>query len=75
MSVQEVVDFVREQKNTENKLLVVCERVLDNCIAPCVEGRSGCDNMTMILVQFKKPTLTGRTDDVLWQHRGLETSD
>ncbi|PSR96000.1 Protein like [Actinidia chinensis var. chinensis] len=55
MSVQEVVDFVRKQLNTETKLSVVCERVFDNCIAPCVEGRSGCDNMTMILVQFKKP--------------------
>lgn len=38
----------------ENKLSAVCERVLDKCVAPSTGGE-GCDNMTMILVQFKKP--------------------
>lgn len=33
---------------------MVCERVLDRCLAPCTAGGEGCDNMTMILVQFKK---------------------
>lgn len=40
----------------ESKLSVVCERVLDRCLAPSTVGGEGCDNMTMILVQFKKPT-------------------
>ncbi|GKC70576.1 probable protein phosphatase 2C 60 [Tanacetum coccineum] len=38
----------------ESKLSAVCEKVFDRCLAP-VSGGEGCDNMTMILVQFKKP--------------------
>lgn len=38
----------------ESRLSVVCERVFDRCLAPTAGGE-GCDNMTMILVQFKKP--------------------
>ena len=38
----------------EESLSAVCERVLDRCLAPSTAGE-GCDNMTMILVQFKKP--------------------
>lgn len=54
MSSQQLVDFVREQLISETKLSVVCERVFDKCLAPSAGGE-GCDNMTMILVQFKKP--------------------
>ncbi|CAK9133789.1 unnamed protein product [Ilex paraguariensis] len=54
MSSQQLVDFVQEQLNTESKLSVVCERVFDKCLAPSAGGE-GCDNMTMILVKFKKP--------------------
>ncbi|KAI3455221.1 hypothetical protein Pfo_011884 [Paulownia fortunei] len=57
MSSQQAVDFIKEQLNTEKKLSVVCERVLDRCLAPS-SGQEGCDNMTMILVQFKKPSET-----------------
>lgn len=39
----------------ESSLSKVCERVLDRCLAPSTAGGEGCDNMTMILVQFKKP--------------------
>ncbi|KAL5980410.1 hypothetical protein ACLOJK_028318 [Asimina triloba] len=39
----------------EVSLSAVCERVLDRCLAPSTAGGEGCDNMTMILVQFKKP--------------------
>ncbi|KAL0342191.1 UNVERIFIED_CONTAM: putative protein phosphatase 2C 58 [Sesamum calycinum] len=53
MSSQQAVDFVKEQLRTEKKLSAVCERVLDRCLAPS-SGQEGCDNMTMILVQFKK---------------------
>ncbi|KAI7999140.1 putative protein phosphatase 2C 60 [Camellia lanceoleosa] len=34
MSSQELVDFIHEQLITESKLSVVCERVLDRCLAP-----------------------------------------
>ncbi|KAK1292395.1 putative protein phosphatase 2C 11 [Acorus calamus] len=54
MSSQQVVDFVREHINVENSLSAVCERVLDRCLAPSTAGGEGCDNMTMILVKFKK---------------------
>ncbi|XP_020099889.1 probable protein phosphatase 2C 11 [Ananas comosus] len=56
LSSQQLVDFVREHINTESCLSAVCERVLDRCLAPSTIGGEGCDNMTMILVQFKKPT-------------------
>ncbi|VFQ86503.1 unnamed protein product [Cuscuta campestris] len=55
MSSQQLVDFIHEQLHSESKLSAVCERVLDTCLAPSTAGGEGCDNMTMILVQFKKP--------------------
>uniref|UniRef100_A0A2N9HYA3 PPM-type phosphatase domain-containing protein n=1 Tax=Fagus sylvatica TaxID=28930 RepID=A0A2N9HYA3_FAGSY len=54
MTSQQLVEYVREQLKTESKLSVVCERVFDRCLAPSAGGE-GCDNMTMILVQLKKP--------------------
>ncbi|KAJ6862131.1 protein phosphatase 2C 60 [Populus alba x Populus x berolinensis] len=55
MSSQQLVDFIHEQLHSENKLSAVCERVFDRCLAPSTAGGEGCDNMTMIVVQFKKP--------------------
>ncbi|AQK69065.1 hypothetical protein Zm00014a_014560 [Zea mays] len=55
MSSQQLVDFIHERINTESSLSAVCERVLDRCLAPSTIAGDGCDNMTMILVQFKKP--------------------
>ncbi|KAH1067260.1 hypothetical protein J1N35_032247 [Gossypium stocksii] len=54
MSSQMLVDFIHEQLRSETKLSVICERVLDRCLAPSTATGEGCDNMTMILVQFKK---------------------
>ncbi|CAI0376608.1 unnamed protein product [Linum tenue] len=54
LSSQQLVDFIHEQLKSEAKLSTVCERVLDRCLAPSTAGGEGCDNMTMILVQFKK---------------------
>ncbi|WOK92652.1 putative protein phosphatase 2C 11 [Canna indica] len=54
MSSQQVVDFIHEHLHKEASLSAVCEKVLDRCLAPTTLGE-GCDNMTMILVQFKKP--------------------
>ncbi|KAL6497129.1 hypothetical protein OROGR_029058 [Orobanche gracilis] len=61
MSSQQAVDFVKEQLKSEKKLSVVCERTLDRCLAPS-SGQEGCDNMTMILVQFKKNSDTKPSD-------------
>ncbi|KAI5595849.1 hypothetical protein POPTR_003G183800v4 [Populus trichocarpa] len=59
MSSQQLVDYVREQLNTETKLSAICGRVFHRCLAPDTNGGEGCDNMTMILVQFKKPVESG----------------
>ncbi|XP_051137480.1 probable protein phosphatase 2C 60 isoform X2 [Andrographis paniculata] len=59
MSSQQLVDFIREQLTSESKLSAVCEKVLDRCLAPSTAGGEGCDNMTMILVQFKELSETG----------------
>ncbi|KDO67434.1 hypothetical protein CISIN_1g018021mg [Citrus sinensis] len=55
MSSQQLVDFIHEQLHSESKISAVCERVLERCLAPSTAGGEGCDNMTMIIVQFKKP--------------------
>ncbi|KAM0862482.1 hypothetical protein ACQ4PT_045247 [Festuca glaucescens] len=60
MSSQEVVDFVHEKLRTEDSLSAVCEKMLDRCLAP-EAGGEGCDNMTVIVVQFKKPTKSAAT--------------
>lgn len=59
MSSQQLVDFIHEHINKESSLSAVCEKVLDRCLAPSTLGGEGCDNMTMILVQFKKPIYHG----------------
>uniref|UniRef100_A0A1D1XJ46 protein-serine/threonine phosphatase n=1 Tax=Anthurium amnicola TaxID=1678845 RepID=A0A1D1XJ46_9ARAE len=65
MTSQQLVDFIHEHINAENRLSAVCERVLDRCLAPSTVSGEGCDNMTMILVQFKKPINkdTGETEE------------
>ncbi|XP_020570654.1 probable protein phosphatase 2C 60 [Phalaenopsis equestris] len=55
MTSQQLVDFVQEHINTESRLSAVCEKVFDRCLAPSTAVGEGCDNMTMILVQLKKP--------------------
>ncbi|KAA3478419.1 putative protein phosphatase 2C 60 [Gossypium australe] len=62
MSSQQLVDYVREQLSSEPKLSAICERVFDRCLAPTAGGE-GCDNMTMILVQFKRPVDSGTLEE------------
>ncbi|XP_057843574.1 probable protein phosphatase 2C 60 isoform X2 [Cryptomeria japonica] len=54
MTSQQVVDFVRENINNEAKLSTVCEKLLSKCLAPSTTLGEGCDNMTIIIVQFRK---------------------
>jgi len=54
MSSQQVVDFIHEHINVDDKLSTVCEKVLAKCLAPSTALGEGCDNMTIIIVQFKK---------------------
>eukprot|EP01018_Ginkgo_biloba_P011148 Gb_03378 [translate_table: standard] len=56
MSSQQLVDFIHEHINAEKNLSAVCEKVLDKCLAPNTSSGEGCDNMTIIVVQFKNST-------------------
>ncbi|KAM0871694.1 hypothetical protein ACQ4PT_039219 [Festuca glaucescens] len=60
MSSQEVVDFVHEKLRTGDTLSAICEKMLDRCLAP-EAGGEGCDNMTVIVVQFKNLTKSAAT--------------
>ncbi|KAF5748114.1 hypothetical protein HS088_TW04G00064 [Tripterygium wilfordii] len=76
MSSQQLVDFIHEQLKTESKLSAVCERVLDRCLAPSTAGGEGCDNMTMILVQFKKPLGSNASaDDQLSESKSADAPE
>jgi len=55
------------KKTQESSLSAVCEKVLDRCLAPSTITGEGCDNMTMILVQFKKPVNRNKMSDVAEQ--------
>ena len=44
----------------EDKLSDVCEKLLNRCVAP-TSGGEGCDNMTVIIVQFNKPLSSAAT--------------
>ncbi|KMY91616.1 probable protein phosphatase CG10417 isoform X2 [Drosophila simulans] len=55
MSSEEVVEFVRCRIKDNKKLSTICEELFDNCLAPNTMGDgTGCDNMTAVIVQFKK---------------------
>ncbi|XP_039499179.1 probable protein phosphatase CG10417 [Drosophila santomea] len=55
MSSEEVVEFVRCRLKDNKKLSTICEELFDNCLAPNTMGDgTGCDNMTAVIVQFKK---------------------
>ncbi|XP_047328297.1 probable protein phosphatase 2C 60 [Impatiens glandulifera] len=55
MSSQQLVDFIHEHLKTETKLSLICEKVMDRCLAPSTSIGDGCDNMTIILVQLRGP--------------------
>ena len=60
----------KNYKMQEERLSAVCERVLDRCLAPSIMGGEGCDNMTMILVQFKKPITPNKDEGGAEQSAG-----
>ncbi|XP_018917865.2 protein phosphatase 1G isoform X3 [Bemisia tabaci] len=57
MSSQEVVDFINERLDKGvKKLTDISEELFDRCLAPNTIGDgTGCDNMTCIIVRWKKP--------------------
>jgi len=56
MSSEEVVEFVRKRlAENREKVSSICEELFVNCLAPNTAGDgTGCDNMTAVIVQFKK---------------------
>uniref|UniRef100_T1J692 protein-serine/threonine phosphatase n=1 Tax=Strigamia maritima TaxID=126957 RepID=T1J692_STRMM len=55
MSSQSVVDFVRKRIADRGKVSTICEELLDACLSPSKSGNgTGCDNMTCIVVKFKR---------------------
>ncbi|CAB0036730.1 unnamed protein product [Trichogramma brassicae] len=56
MSSQNVVSFIKSRLDRGYKQMSkICEELFDHCLAPSTLGDgTGCDNMTAIIVQFKK---------------------
>ncbi|XP_066931681.1 protein phosphatase 1G-like [Clytia hemisphaerica] len=64
MTNDEVLDFVRdritanEKADEKLKLSQICEEMFDHCLAPDTQNDgTGCDNMTCMVIQFKKKFL------------------
>lgn len=58
MTSQEVITFVREHIALGDSLKIVCEKLMENCLAPASDyGGLGCDNMTVVIVAI----LNGKT--------------
>lgn len=53
MSNEQVVSFISRSLEKTDDLAAICEDVFTQCLAPSAPGL-GCDNMTMVIVQFKK---------------------
>lgn len=50
-SSQAVVEFVRRGVAAKQELHLICENMMDNCLASNSEtGGVGCDNMTMVII-------------------------
>ncbi|VDN02027.1 unnamed protein product [Thelazia callipaeda] len=57
LSSQQAVDFVRQRIKNGLHLKEICEQICDYCLSPNTAGDgTGCDNMTVILVQIIHPT-------------------
>jgi len=55
LSNQEAVDFVRKRIRQGMPLKTICEAMCDHCLAPDLKGLCrGADNMSVIIVLFKK---------------------
>lgn len=53
MTNQQVVDFIRARVKEKVPLKIICEQLMDECLADHSDvGGVGCDNMTVIIVAF-----------------------
>ncbi|EPY17758.1 hypothetical protein STCU_10415 [Strigomonas culicis] len=53
MSNEQVVEFVRHRIQQRIPLGEICEQLMETCVSPVPFG-VGCDNMSVIIVQFKR---------------------
>ena len=56
MSSQQCVDFVRERLQQNTPLPLITAQIFDHCLADDIRATQGLggDNMTCIIVRFKK---------------------
>lgn len=67
LSNQEAVDFVRSRLKQGMSLKLICEAMCDHCLAPDLKGLCrGADNMSVIVVVFKKNFLMGSMWNRWW---------
>eukprot|EP00897_Mesotaenium_endlicherianum_P010202 jgi/Mesen1/920/ME000117S00083 len=58
-SSQQVVTFIRKRLLKNKLLSTICEELCNDCVAPDTNGSGvGTDNMSVVIVQFKKATLS-----------------
>jgi hypothetical protein len=56
----QAVDFVRKRLKSGESLKSICEQMCDACLAPDLKGLCrGADNMSVILVLFKRHARLG----------------
>lgn len=67
LSNQEAVEFVRKRIKQGMKLRQICEQMCDYCLAPDLKGLCrGADNMSVIIVMFKKYAKLDSVWSKLW---------
>lgn len=57
MSEQEICEFVDKRLrliSRKYKISMVIEKLLMKCLAPNTKERLGCDNMSSIVIEFRK---------------------
>ena len=71
-SSQAVIEFTRRGIAAKQELHLICENMMDNCLASNSEtGGVGCDNMTMIVIGL----LHGRTKEEWYEMIGKRVAD
>ncbi|EXJ80029.1 protein phosphatase [Capronia epimyces CBS 606.96] len=71
-SSQAVVEFVRRGIAAKQELHLICENMMDNCLASNSEtGGVGCDNMTMIVIGL----LNGKTKEEWYELVGKRVAE
>lgn len=71
-SSQAVIEFVRRGIAAKQELQLICENMMDNCLAPNSEtGGVGCDNMTMVVIGL----LGGKSKEGWYEMIGKRVAD